>query len=252
MKPNDEFQNNDKTKLNKAFSVSDEVFDNDLASTSSEMTPLESVHNDIDSTDHNVNSFESHPEIIKLKDIESYGGIDNYIDSVKCNAEALGLCNKYLDYKISEVSDSSHRKNLHILRSMILNSLSKEDSIIIRNLKTINGIIKCLVERYDEVGLEDSFEIYKYLLSKKLNINMNKNEIIEFFNDVDSKFLLLTKMDEEISNKIKTNLFRSTWIEDNYDLINAKISYLNNCEFIGYNPEYKDFCKRIKRRITGL
>ncbi len=67
MKPNDEFQNNGKTKLTKPFSVLDEVFDNDLASTSSEMTSIESVHNDIDSTDHNINTFESHPEIIKLK-----------------------------------------------------------------------------------------------------------------------------------------------------------------------------------------
>ncbi len=49
-----------------------------------------------------------------------------------------------------------------MLRLMILNSLSKEDSIIIRNLKTINEIIKIFIEKY-EVGMENSFEIYNWL-----------------------------------------------------------------------------------------
>ncbi len=244
MKCNDELQNNGKTKSSKAFSVSDLVFEDDMSSTWSEMTPVESVS-------YNVDTFESPPEIIKLKNIEAYGGVHNYIDSVKCNAEALGLVNDHLDYKISEVYNSSQRRNLHILRTMILNSLSKEDSIIIRNSKTINEIIKCLIERYED-GLENSFQIYKCLLSKKLNINMNRNQIIEFFNDVDSKFLQLKRMGEEISDKVKINLFGSIWIENDYDLVNGKISYLNDCEFIGYNPEYKGFCERIKKIIIGL
>ncbi len=89
------------------------------------MTPIESVvHSDF--TDHIVNSLESPIPIIKLNDIESYGGIHNYIDFVKYNSEALGLLNEHLEYKVSEVSNSSQRKNLHILQSMILNSLTKK------------------------------------------------------------------------------------------------------------------------------
>ncbi len=59
---------------------------------------------------------------------------------------------------------------------MSSNSLSKEDTINIRNSEIIDQIIKCLIERY-KIHLKNLFEIYKYLLSKKLNINMNKNQI---------------------------------------------------------------------------
>ncbi len=78
MKSDDELQNNGKTKSNMEFSVSDPVFGDDIPSTWLEMTPIESVsHNDL--TDDNVNSLESPPEFVKLKDMESYGGIHNYI-----------------------------------------------------------------------------------------------------------------------------------------------------------------------------
>ncbi len=96
------------------------------------MKSNDEFHNDF--TGYNINSLESTPEVIKLKYIESYGGIYNYIDSVKFNAEALGLLEKYLNYKISEVSNSSQQNIFHTLRSMILNSSSKEYSTI-RNLR---------------------------------------------------------------------------------------------------------------------
>ncbi len=46
-------------------------------------------------------------------------------------------------------------------------------------------------------------------------------------------------MGEEISDKAKIiNFFGSIWIEDEYDLVNTKISYLNICEYLtGYDPE---------------
>ncbi len=99
---------NTKPKSNREFSVPDYLFDEDMSSTWSEMTPIESVV-DNDSAGQNVYIFESPLEIVELKDIESYGGIHNYVDSVKCNAEALGSLKEHLDYKISEVS-SSQRK----------------------------------------------------------------------------------------------------------------------------------------------
>ncbi len=69
---------------------------------------------------------------------------------------------------------------------------------------------------------------------------MNKIELIKFFNDVDSKFLLLKIMREEVSDKIKINFLGSIWIEDDHDLILVKISYLKYCGNItGYNPKYK-------------
>ncbi len=85
MKSTDESQNNGKTKSDEIFFVSDNVFDNNMSSTWSEMTPIEFVT-------YNVNALESPPEIIRLKDIESYGGIDNYISTL------LNVMQKHLDY----------------------------------------------------------------------------------------------------------------------------------------------------------
>ncbi len=70
---------------------------------------------------------------------------------------------------------------------------------------------------------------------------MNKNQISEFFNDVDSKFLQLNRLDEEISDTIETNLFGLICIEDEQHLINTEISSL----------EYIDFCEK-NWKITGL
>ncbi len=65
------FQNGEKI-LDKKVSVPDDVFDDDMSSAWSEMTPIESVV-DNDSADHNVNILGLPTEITKLEDIESYG-----------------------------------------------------------------------------------------------------------------------------------------------------------------------------------
>ncbi len=152
-------------------SVPDDVFDDDKSSTWSEMAPTESVV-DNDSADQNVITFESLPEIFKLTDMKSFPDIHNYINSVKYNTEALRLLKEYLDYdEVSLISNSSNRNVLQIVRSMILNSLSKDDSIIIEKLEIFNEVFDLsLLEEGFKASFETSLQIYKYLLSKKLKI----------------------------------------------------------------------------------
>ncbi len=182
--------------------------------------------------------------------------ITTYISSVKCIARSVGLQDYHLNLLSSQLGNSIDKYNTEILRLKILQSLDFEDGIIMQNQLnnpsiTLNNILDNLYKRYT-TNLSNPIEFYNILLSNdfKLGINMNKDQLINFFKKVDSIFSILeNELNQIISDSMKIDLFGYSWISNDFNLLKVRELYLNEVKENKCKLSYEEFCNRIKMKI---